>query len=74
MKMGIIIPISDSHNHNQHDDTLYKTVINGEVVQQFTEEYTLEPWGCPDFEYCYSRPLTKVKAEREGKLFIESDL
>lgn len=58
--MGIIIPLSDSTNHNQHDDTLYRTLIDGKVVQEFTEQYSIEPWGCPDFEYCYSRPLKKI--------------
>jgi hypothetical protein len=39
-------------------------------LREFTELTELEPWGTPDFEYFYSKPLKNVIEARRKKLFL----
>ena len=60
-----MMPWLECHNHRPHDDTIYRKLdAEGNLLYEWTEVTTLEPWGTADFEYFYSRPLASVIEKR----------
>lgn len=51
----------------QHNDSLFKLTDNdGKIVRETSfKGDDFEPWGIPEFEYYYSRPLNEVKEYRK---------
>ena len=67
LSQGYFVPWIECHNHRPYDDTMYRALDSKRnVLRQHKETLTLEPWGCPDFEYFYSRKV-KDQAERRRK-------